>query len=325
VDVRIPLRAFVVTVDPSQGARVEGLLVGGELGVARPLTAIADGAGALAGINGDYKYPGTSLAVHPLVENGTLVRSASEMGGAFVLHRDGSVSIGKPDVSITVTEQDSGETWPVSRWNTGDPAQGELAAFTDRGGAPERTPPFSCAARLQGGTPGDTTTTYQVETAGCFAGSLDPQGGLVLAARPGTDEAAFVTSLASGEAITVTWSVGFDQVRDMIGGFPLLLKDGQPTVRACGHPICGRQPRTAIGVTAEGTLLLVVVDGRRPGYSVGMTLVELANFLRSLGAVDATNFDGGGSSTMVAQGDLINRPTDGQQRPAPTAILVLPS
>jgi hypothetical protein len=322
VDVRIPRRAFVITVDPAQGARIEGVLAGGALGIERPLTTIAAGAKALAAINGDFTFPGNHEAVHPLVEDGELVRSAREMGGAFVLHMDDSVSIGAPATSASVTEDDTGESWAISRWNSGDPAQGELAAFTDRGGSVERTPPFSCVARLQAVGVVDPTSSYQVETAGCFSGSVGSQGGVVLAARPGTDEAAFLTSLTVGETLTVSWSVGFDDVRDLVGGGPVLLQDGQPTIGTCGQPICGRNPRTAVGITADGVLLLVVVDGRHAGYSSGMTLLELSDFLRSLGAVDATNLDGGGSSTLVVQGDLVNRPSDGAERPVPSAIVV---
>ena len=61
-----------------------------------------------------------------------------------------------------------------------------------------------------------------------------------------------------------------------------------------------RHPRTAAGVTQDGRrLVLVVVDGRRPGWSAGMTLPELAAFMLELGVHDAVNLDGGGSSTIV--------------------------
>ena len=59
---------------------------------------------------------------------------------------------------------------------------------------------------------------------------------------------------------------------------------------------------------ADGTLLLVTVDGRRPGWSAGMTLPEAARLMRSLGARDALNLDGGGSSTMTVRGEVVNRP-----------------
>jgi hypothetical protein len=324
VDVRIPRRAFVITVDPSQGARVEGVLAGGQLGAGRPLTAIANGIGALAAVNGDFTFPGTTVPVHPAVEDGELIRNAREMGGAFVLHTDGTVSIGAPDTSVSVTEDDTGETWAIDRWNAGAPAQGELAAYTGRGGTVERIPPFSCFARALPSGPTGPVTSYIVGAVGCASGSTPPMGGLVLAARPGTDEAAFVTSLIGGETLTVSWSVGFDDVRDLVGGGPILVRDGESAIGACSQPICGRNPRTAVGVTAEGVVLLVVVDGRQPGSSGGMTLGELAAFLRSLGAVDATNLDGGGSSTVVVQGDLMNQPSDGRQRPVPSAIAVLP-
>src|SRR6185503_5497574 len=74
--------------------------------------------------------------------------------------------------------------------------------------------------------------------------------------------------------------------------------------------VAGRQPRTLAGVRADGTLLLVTVDGRLPGWSVGMTLPEAARLMRSLGAREAMNLDGGGSSTMVVRGEVVNRPSD---------------
>jgi exopolysaccharide biosynthesis protein len=118
--------------------------------------------------------------------------------------------------------------------------------------------------------------------------------------------------------------VGFEDVRDLVGGGPVLVRNGATVIGACSHPICGPNPRTAVGITAEGVILLVVVDGRQAGYSAGLTLGQLASLMRSLGAVDATNLDGGGSSTVAVQGDLMNRPSDGRQRPVPSAVAVLP-
>ncbi len=74
------------------------------------------------------------------------------------------------------------------------------------------------------------------------------------------------------------------------------------------HSIQGDQPRTAIGVIDANHLVFVVVDGRSPGYSVGVTLPELAEIFTSLGAVTAYNLDGGGSSTMVFNDTVVNDP-----------------
>ena len=75
---------------------------------------------------------------------------------------------------------------------------------------------------------------------------------------------------------------------------------------------------------ADGTLLLVTVDGRLPGWSVGMTLAQSARLMRSLGARDALNLDGGGSSTMVVRGEVVNRPADGLERRVSDGLFALP-
>ena len=75
----------------------------------------------------------------------------------------------------------------------------------------------------------------------------------------------------------------------------------------------GRAPRTAIGIKKNNDIILVVVDGRST-QSCGMTLQELAAFMIKLGAKDALNFDGGGSSEMVLKGNIVNKPSDGKER-----------
>lgn len=80
------------------------------------------------------------------------------------------------------------------------------------------------------------------------------------------------------------------------------------------HSIQGDQPRTAVGVIDDNHLVFVVVDGRQEGYSEGVTLPELADILLSLGATTAYNLDGGGSSTMYFNGQVINSPSNGGER-----------
>ncbi|GAA1703433.1 phosphodiester glycosidase family protein [Microbacterium sediminicola] len=80
------------------------------------------------------------------------------------------------------------------------------------------------------------------------------------------------------------------------------------------HSIQGDQPRTAVGVIDENHLVFVVVDGRQSGYSEGVTLTELAEIMVSLGATTAYNLDGGGSSTMYFNGEVINQPSNGGER-----------
>lgn len=74
------------------------------------------------------------------------------------------------------------------------------------------------------------------------------------------------------------------------------------------HSIQGEQPRTAVGVIDDNHLVFVVVDGRSPGYSAGVTMTGLAEIMQGLGATTAYNIDGGGSSTMYFNGALVNNP-----------------
>ncbi len=77
-----------------------------------------------------------------------------------------------------------------------------------------------------------------------------------------------------------------------------------------GSYLRDQHPRTAAGRTADGALILMVVDGRQ-AESRGATLDELATLMLDVGAVDALNLDGGGSSTLVVNGMLVNRPAGG--------------
>jgi hypothetical protein len=121
----------------------------------------------------------------------------------------------------------------------------------------------------------------------------------------------------------------------VVGGGPRILRAGRVAVaaRAEGFAplraffqsfVAGRQPRTLAGVRADGTLLLVTVDGRAPGWSAGMTLSEAARLMRSLGARDALNLDGGGSSTMAVRGEVVNRPSDRVERRVSDGLFVMP-
>ncbi len=124
----------------------------------------------------------------------------------------------------------------------------------------------------------------------------------------------------------------------VLGPGPRLLRAGRIAVSATAEGfdppqapnffrsfVAGRNPRTLAGVRPDGTLLLVTVDGRRPGWSAGMTLTEAARLMRSLGAADALNLDGGSSSTMFVRGEVVNRPSDGVgERPVSNGLFVLP-
>ena len=86
------------------------------------------------------------------------------------------------------------------------------------------------------------------------------------------------------------------------------IEDVEVDTNVGNHSIQGEQPRTAVGIIGTNHLVFVVVDGRSPGYSAGVTMTGLAEIMQDLGATTAYNLDGGGSSTMYFNGRLVNNP-----------------
>lgn len=102
----------------------------------------------------------------------------------------------------------------------------------------------------------------------------------------------------------------WDNVKHIISGGPYLVKNGEVFVDMTEQKlgaIGGKNPRTAIGYTQDGDFIMVAVDGRE-GASVGLTLKELAWFMKSIGCTNAMNLDGGGSTVMYVNGRVVNMP-----------------
>ncbi|HNY11466.1 MAG TPA: phosphodiester glycosidase family protein [Candidatus Wallbacteria bacterium] len=119
----------------------------------------------------------------------------------------------------------------------------------------------------------------------------------------------------------------WEKTQFAVGGGPRLLRDGSVINCAADEKFRpdvakGRAPRTAIGMTSTGKLLLVCVDGRQPKTSAGMNLKELSALMVKLGAVDAMNLDGGGSTTLYLMGKVMNSPSDGCERPVSQALIL---
>ena len=135
--------------------------------------------------------------------------------------------------------------------------------------------------------------------------------------------------LKTGDRVTVQYEIGgldLTKFRNIIGGGPSLMRGGKVYIDAITEKFSNafvgdRHPRTAVGYTKDGDVWLVVVDGRQL-MSRGVTLVEMADIMAGLGCIEALNLDGGGSSTIAINGLVMNRPSDGQERPIANALLL---
>jgi len=131
-------------------------------------------------------------------------------------------------------------------------------------------------------------------------------------------------------------STDWSEVMEALGGVSMLVRNGQPEVTVLEEAggvsfSTTTHPRTCVGVTKDNKLLLVTIDGRQPEVSNGISLNTLAKLMIQLGAVEAMNLDGGGSSTMVLFDTIVNYPSDkdssgnsGRERAVANGFIVKP-
>ncbi len=329
-DARGPNQLRLVRIDPSRAPEIE-MALGRPKRLGRATTPrIARRERALAGVNGDFSYPSGQL-FHSFVERGVLRQSHLQVGWLFGMTASERPTIARPKLEITAKPEPLGSPWTVARWNVGRPGKGEVVAYTRVARGVTNPPRNGCTARLvpvplsppmregQG-----VERPFRVDAARCSAEPLAYGEGIVLGSLASGAGAERMRSLLPGSMLTLTWSLGIPDVREAIGGMPLLVQGRRNVApRVCwSASFCARNPRTGVGFTARGHVLLLTVDGRQPGWSVGMTMVQFARQFIRLGATWALNLDGGGSTTMVVRGKVRNRPSDGSLRRVGSAILV---
>ncbi len=286
--------------------------------------------------------------------------SALQQGrGTIGIRADGRILLDRLQPTITATLPRELGTVPVDDVNRSPrclaggqvtcPREGELIVFDDRLGTRVPLPAGTSVAVLEApaGLPSSgrisaRVTASAVRTSDSTVGV--PAGHLVIAAY-GPDRAPRTSGLVRGDTVDIdvglhpagapdtTW----DGLVGAVPGAPLLVRNGerQPVLYNTattredrealgnGHRLF-RHPRTALGRTAAGELLMVTIDGRRQGWSEGLTLLELTSVLQSLGARDAVNLDGGGPTTMTANGSVVNRPSENNRGSTNALFLYAP-
>jgi hypothetical protein len=144
-----------------------------------------------------------------------------------------------------------------------------------------------------------------------------------------TEKSFFAAAIAHQDQARMPLASSPWKVQTAVGGGPVLLQDGKISIanneelKFAGKAINDKHPRTAMGYTANGELIVLVVEGRFPGKAEGLTLTQTALLLQQIGCVEALNLDGGGSSCMLINGKETIRPSDKEgQRAVPGVFMI---
>jgi len=313
---RGPVDAKIITLNPRDGLSLKPVLSNDAIRGLEELSAMSARVNAVAAVNGSY-FAHNGEIIGLMKFNDEIISTPSSVERtALGLMPDGRMIFDQVGYQGSVTLP-GGNVVPVSGVNR-ERGVNELIVYNSYYGPSTGTNDFGSEYLLD--KEGKITAIARGNTPiGPDDVVLSVHGAAALA----------LADLKVGDRVTIHQTLGqlWDKAVYVLGAGPMLVKNGDlfltSTVEQFPADIAiGRAPRTAIGIDKDGNLLLVVVDGRQPS-SIGMTLLELAQFLRELGAVDAMNLDGGGSSELVINGEVMNRPSDGKERRIGDALAVM--
>jgi exopolysaccharide biosynthesis protein len=267
---------------------------------------------AIAAINANYfKRDGTPLGT--LIIDGEWVAGPIYDRVSMGIDRDGKIKIDRVSLNglISSSNEKVDNVW-VNSINQPRRTGAHLIAYTRRWGSFVKTPYEGClvAVNAQGDVQDTGTDLMGI-----------PWGGFVLS----DTKSGAISSLKRGDKVQLSWHTrpnDWQDVVEAVSGGPMLIKDGNLYVDCKdekfrgGWTGCGIKARTAVGVTANNHLLMLTVEGAH-------TLWDVAKFLHNLGAVDAMNLDGGGSTTMVVNGSTVTRNKNASQRRVASSIIVV--
>lgn len=289
----------------------------------------------VAGVNASFFDMSTGVPIGIVLTEGVL-RSSGD-GNAVGFRADGTAIIGKTGQQITITYP--GGTTSLSHYNkTLSKSNGAILYSRDFDTRTKNTiSAYNVVIRPSSTEiiPGQTITAT-VESLVPNTASCDiPEGCMVLSMATDTPYQntlqTQVAALKVGDTVQISCTINpeWADVVYAVGGHDMLVENGQALTEFTLDSANRAAARTAVGLKADGTLVLYTVDGGQSGYSTGVTLPELAQRMVDEGCVTAMNLDGGGSTTFSTQypGDstltTVNRPSDGQQRKCANFIFLV--
>ncbi|MFC5721524.1 phosphodiester glycosidase family protein [Streptomyces gamaensis] len=344
-----PVRGHLLTADLRSPRVSLDLLYPGSVAARSTVSRMAEARGAVGGVNGDFfdiseaQHPGveaTGAPVGPSVASGRGIGAAVPDGQRFgpPMPRGGSTRdvigvgtdrTGRLDrLTLRGTVTAKGRRLPLRGFNQYALPVGGIGAYTPDWGAASRRR-ATCGTDTRRSAPcSDETYELTVQHGKVASESRAPGRGRIAAGTVvlvGRESGAReLRRLRVGDRVRVERKLtgdGEGALRFAIGGFPVL-RDGRPVAG-----LDGRTPavRTSVGMAEQGRLFhLLALDGG-PEYRSGLTVAELADVMRDIGADDAVNLDGGGSSTLVTRergghASVRNHPSGGAERPVANGV-----
>ncbi|MCL1975061.1 MAG: phosphodiester glycosidase family protein [Firmicutes bacterium] len=292
----------------------------------------------IAAVNADYFNMSTRVPISTVIENGVLKGNEGSAWVSVGFYEDGRILLGRQNLAMSLNIYD--KEYIIGKLNKELTAKSQsIQLFSSDYDLTTKAaiPSVYAVLRVTEGYLGvNRTVTAYVESSGTATEPIDiPSACLVAALSQDSDNEiakAALAAFAPGQqvSITIKGDAAWNDIVYAVGGGEKLLTNGQvvaPEFSAGSKE--SFMPRTAIGLRADGSYIFYTVDGRQKGYSVGLTLTEVAQRLIELGCIEAVNLDGGGSTTLSAlypgQESLktINKPSDGSLRTCANYILLI--
>lgn len=307
-----PVRINVVEVDFRLADNLEltpALSSSQTLKSRRTITTIAKNNNAVVALNGTYFKPQTGVPLGTLMIDKKMYTGPIYDRVAMGIFDDG-FEIAR--VQFNGTINGSGHTANVNNINQPRTLSTNVIVYTPEWG---KTSPYAPKYGVN-----LVVVDDRIEKASANAVAI-PENGYVIS---GPKKQLYPLLQKKKVKLAIKTTPEWKDVKHIISGGPYLVKNNEVFVDMTAQKlgaIGGRNPRSAIGYTADNNFIFVAVDGRE-GSSVGMTLMELANFMKSIGCTNAMNLDGGGSTVMYVNGQVVNKPQVRGGIPLSNAIIL---
>ncbi len=307
-----PVRINVVEVDMKLAKDLElmpALSSNSTLKSRRTISTIAKNNNAVVALNGTYFKPQTGVPLGTLMINKKIYTGPIYDRVAMGIFNNG-FDIAR--VQLNATIKGSGQTIKVDNINQPRMLSTYVLVYTSDWG---KTSPYAPKYGV------NLLVENNVITKASANPVVIPENGYVIS---GPKSILNMLLDKKDAKLSVNTLPEWKNVKHIISGGPYLVKDNEVFVDMTAQKlgaIGGRNPRSAIGYTADNNLILVAVDGRE-GSSIGMTLMELANFMKQVGCINAMNLDGGGSTVMYVNGKVVNNPHQKGGIPLSNAIIL---